>query len=140
MENVIARKLKMSQLWLGEKVKPFTSLSVEDEGIKIFSPGDLVKIISKSKGRGFAGVVKRHHFRGGPATHGQSDRERAPGSIGGTTTPGRVYKGKRMAGHMGNSRVTIKTKVLEVDSEKKIVKILGGVPGHYGTKVIIKKV
>ncbi len=68
--------------------------------------GDLVNITGRSKGRGFAGVVKRHHFAGGPKTHGQTDRHRAPGSIGATTFPGRVLKGKRMAGHMGNKRVT----------------------------------
>src|SRR3972149_5180550 len=80
----------------------------------IFAPGDLVDVTGTSKGRGFAGVVKRHHFAGGPKTHGQSDRHRAPGSIGSGTTPGRVFKGLRMAGHMGAARATVRNlQVLE---------------------------
>ena len=70
----------------------------------MFKPGDLINVVGISKGKGFAGVVKRHHFAGGPKTHGQSDRHRAPGSIGATTSPGRVFKGLRMAGHMGDRR------------------------------------
>ena len=76
--------------------------------VSLFKDGDLVDITGISKGKGFAGVVKRYHFAGGPKTHGQSDRHRAPGSIGATTSPGRVFKGQRMAGHMGNSRVTVR--------------------------------
>ncbi|KKQ02139.1 MAG: 50S ribosomal protein L3 [Candidatus Roizmanbacteria bacterium GW2011_GWA2_36_23] len=94
----------------------------------VFKIGDLVDISGTSKGKGFQGVVKRHHFAGGPRTHGQSDRERAPGSIGQTTTPGRVYKGKRMAGRMGGERVTIKNlEVVEVREDGIVVK--GVVPG-----------
>ena len=74
----------------------------------MFEEGDIVDVVGTSKGKGFAGGVKRHHFRGGPKTHGQSDRHRAPGSIGSGTTPGRVRKGLRMAGHMGDERVTVK--------------------------------
>ena len=97
----------------------------------IFKVGDKVKILGKSKGKGFAGVVKRHGFAGGPRTHGQSDRERAPGSIGQTTTPGRVYKGKRMAGRMGGERVTLKNlKVVEVGDDYLVVS--GLVPGAKG--------
>ena len=75
---------------------------------EVFKPGDIINVTGISKGKGYAGVVKRYHFKGGPRTHGQSDRERAPGSIGSSTTPGRVYKGKRMAGRMGQDQVTIK--------------------------------
>ncbi|OGK11849.1 50S ribosomal protein L3 [Candidatus Roizmanbacteria bacterium RIFCSPLOWO2_01_FULL_37_12] len=96
-----------------------------------FKKGDLVDVSGTSKGKGFQGVVKRHHFKGGPRTHGQSDRERAPGSIGGTTTPGRVYKGKRMAGRMGGNRVTVKKlRVIELRDDGLVVK--GLVPGARG--------
>ena len=89
----------------------------------VFKPGDIIDVIGVSKGKGFAGVVKRHHFKGGPRTHGQSDRERAPGSIGQTTTPGRVYKGKRMAGRMGGDIVTIRNlQVVDVTDESLIIK------------------
>lgn len=104
----------------------------------IFSAGDIVDVIGTSKGKGYAGVVKRHHFRGGPRTHGQSDRERAPGSIGQTTTPGRVYKGKRMAGKMGNERVTVKNlQVLDVRQD--LVLIKGLIPGVRKGLVMLKK-
>lgn len=105
----------------------------------VFKPGDVVDVIGTSKGKGYAGVVKRHHFKGGPRTHGQSDRERAPGAIGSTTTPGRVYKGKRMAGRMGQDRVTIKNlQVVSVDDNYLLVK--GLVPGSLNSLVMIKKV
>ncbi len=94
-----------------------------------FAVGDMVDVAGTSRGKGFQGVVKRHNFRGGPKTHGQSDRHRAPGSIGQTTTPGRVYKGKRMAGRMGGERVTVKgLRVVEVN-EQGIV-IAGLIPGR----------
>lgn len=94
----------------------------------LFKPGDLVDVSGVSKGKGFQGAVKLHHFRGGPRTHGQSHGERAPGSIGSTTTPGRVYRGKRMAGHMGDKRVTVRNlKVVEVRNDGIVVK--GHVPG-----------
>lgn len=106
---------------------------------EIFKPGDIVDVTGVSKGKGFAGVVKRHHFRGGPRTHGQSDRERAPGSIGQTTTPGRVYKGKRMAGRMGHARVTVKNlKVVDVLEDKVLIK--GLIPGGRNGLVVITKV
>jgi len=102
--------------------------------------GELVDVTGTSKGRGFAGVVKRHGFRGGPKTHGQSDRWRAPGSIGSTTTPGRVFKGTRMAGRMGGDRVTVRNlEVVRIDPERNIVAIKGAVPGPVGGLVIIKK-
>lgn len=95
-----------------------------------FKEGDKVKISGISKGKGFAGVVKRYHFAGGPKTHGQSDRQRAPGSIGSTTTPGRVLKGKRMAGRMGTEKVTLKNLlVTKVDTEKNTIYVKGSVPG-----------
>ena len=103
--------------------------------------GDLVNVVGLSKGRGFAGVVKRHHFSGGPKTHGQTDRHRAPGSIGATTWPGRVLKGKRMAGHMGNRRVTArKLKVLQADPERNLLLVKGAVPGANGGLLVIEKV
>lgn len=103
--------------------------------------GDLVNVVGISKGRGFAGVVKRHHFSGGPKTHGQTDRHRAPGSIGATTWPGRVLKGKRMAGHMGNRRVTArKLKVVQADPERNLLFVKGAVPGANGGLLVIEKV
>lgn len=106
----------------------------------VFKPGDIVDVMGVSKGKGFAGVVKRHHFAGGPRTHGQSDRERAPGSIGQTTTPGHVYRGKRMAGRMGHENVTVKNlEVIEITNDGAIL-IKGLVPGFVGSIVVIKKV
>ena len=98
--------------------------------VDIFQAGEKVDIIGRSKGRGFAGVMKRWGFKGGPKTHGQSDRARAPGSIGGGTTPGRVYKGLKMGGHMGNRRITVKgLEIIEVDTERNLLLIKGGIPG-----------
>jgi large subunit ribosomal protein L3 len=98
--------------------------------VSLFKPGDKITVTGISKGRGFAGGVKRYHFHGGPKTHGQSDRNRAPGSIGSTTTPGRVYKGTRMAGHMGDDRVTVRNmEVLKADVEKNLLLVKGPVPG-----------
>jgi large subunit ribosomal protein L3 len=108
--------------------------------VGIFKKGDRVDIIGISKGKGFAGVVKRYHFAGGPKTHGQSDRHRAPGSIGGTTFPGRVLKGRRMAGHMGNSRVTVRNlKVIEADPDRNLLLIGGAVPGAVNGLLLIMK-
>ena len=122
-----------------EDISTLTSgntLKVEE----IFTPNDTVAVTGISKGKGFAGGVKRHHFKGGPRTHGQSDRERAPGSIGQTTTPGRVYKGKRMAGRMGNDRVTVKNlKVVSIDYKSGILTIKGVVPGGRNSLLIIRK-
>jgi len=108
--------------------------------VSIFSVGDKVDVTGTSKGKGFAGVVKRHHFAGGPKTHGQSDRCRAPGSIGAGSTPGRVLKGMRMAGHMGNERVTVQNlKIALVDPEKNILAIKGAVPGGKNGLIIINE-
>ena len=100
-------------------------------GCEIFEEGDLVDVSGASKGRGFAGVMKRHGFRGGPRTHGQSDRARAAGSIGAGTDPGRVVKGKKMAGHMGTGEVTVKNlEVVQSDPSRNILMVKGAVPGN----------
>lgn len=107
---------------------------------QVFKAGDQVDVAATSKGKGFAGTVKRHHFAGGPKTHGQSDRHRAPGSIGAGTTPGRVFKGMRMAGHMGNERVTVQNmRVVDVDTERNLVLVAGAVPGANGGLVEIRQ-
>jgi large subunit ribosomal protein L3 len=109
-------------------------------GAEIFEQGELIDVIGMSKGRGFAGGVKRHHFRGGPKTHGQSDRHRAPGSIGSGTTPGRVRKGLRMAGHMGDERVTVKNlRVFQSDPARGVVLLEGSVPGATNGLVQLRK-
>ena len=106
----------------------------------LFKVGDLVNVTGISKGKGFAGVVKRHHFSGGPKTHGQSDRHRAPGSIGPGTSPGRVFKGMRMAGHMGNERVTVKyLEVFEADPARNLLLVKGAVPGARNGLLLINK-
>ncbi len=99
-------------------------------GCEIFEEGDLVDVSGASKGRGFAGVMKRHGFHGGPRTHGQSDRARAAGSIGAGTDPGRVVKGKKMAGHMGTGQITVKNlEVVQCDPSRNILMVKGSVPG-----------
>jgi len=105
----------------------------------VFEKGEMVDVIGVSKGRGFAGTIKRHNFGRGPKTHGQSDRERAPGSIGMCAAPGRTLKGKRMAGRMGNDRVTVQNLRVEVvDAEKNLLAVHGSVPGRKGGIVLIK--
>ena len=109
-------------------------------GPELFEEGDIVDVVGKSKGKGFAGGVKMHHFAGGPKTHGQSDRHRAPGSIGSGTTPGRVRKGLRMAGHMGDARVTVKNlRVFESNLARGVLLIEGAVPGAVNGLVRIAK-
>jgi len=116
------------KLEIGQEVKPEV----------FFKKGDLISVSGISKGKGFQGVVKRHHFKGGSRTHGQSDRERAPGSIGQTTTPGRIYKGKRMAGRMGGQRVTVQNlKVVEVKPDG--LTVAGLIPGVSGGLVEVAK-
>ena len=108
--------------------------------VNLFKAGDLVDITGVSKGKGFAGVVKRHHFAGGPKTHGQSDRHRAPGSIGAGTSPGRVLKGTRMAGHMGDRKVTVRhLEVFKTDPARNLLLIKGAVPGGRNGLLLIKK-
>ncbi len=108
--------------------------------VAIFSPGERVDVIGWSKGRGFAGGIKRHGFARQAKTHGQSDRHRAPGSIGTNTDPGRVVKGKRMAGHYGNERVTVQNlQVVWVDPDRHLIALKGAVPGPRGGLVIIRQ-
>jgi large subunit ribosomal protein L3 len=109
-------------------------------GVELFEEGDIVDVVGTSKGRGFAGGVKRWGFHGGPKTHGQSDRHRAPGSIGSGTDPGRVRRGLRMAGHMGDRRVTVKNlRVFESDPAKGILLLEGAVPGAVNGLVRVVK-
>jgi large subunit ribosomal protein L3 len=106
-----------------------------------FKTGDVVNVTGVSKGKGFSGVVKRHGFHGGPKTHGQTDRHRAPGAIGATTSPGRVLKGMRMAGHMGAERVTQKgLTVYKTDPEHNLLLVQGAVPGAKNGLLLISKV
>ena len=108
--------------------------------VSLFKAGDHVDIIGISKGKGFAGGVKRYHFRGGPKTHGQSDRWRAPGSVGQNTSPGRVFKGLRMAGHMGSQRVTASNlTILQADPARNLLLVRGAVPGTANGMVLIQK-
>ena len=108
--------------------------------VAMFESGEYVDVVGTSKGRGFAGTIKRHNFHRQPKTHGQSDRERAPGSIGATTTPGRVFKGTRMAGHMGVARVTLQNlRVVLVDPERNLLAVNGSVPGADGGLVLVRQ-
>jgi len=105
----------------------------------LFAEGDLVDVTGTSKGKDFAGHIKRHHFHRGPKTHG-SDHHRAPGSIGPGTTPGRVYKGMKMAGHMGDERITVKkVKVVRLDADRNLILVKGSVPGPRNSVVLVKK-
>ncbi len=126
-------------------IREFRVESVDDYevgqtlGVDLFEAGELVDVTGVSKGRGFAGTVKRHHFSRGPKTHG-SDNYRKPGSIGPGTTPGRVYKGMRMAGHMGHERSTIKKlRVVSADAERNLLLVRGAVPGPRGGLLLVRK-
>jgi large subunit ribosomal protein L3 len=122
-------RAKNHELKIGDKVT-----------VEVFGIGERVDVIGVSKGKGFAGAVKRYHFHGMNATHGTSDRNRAPGSRGSGTTPGRVYKGSRGAGHMGMDRVTSSNlKVVLVDAERNLLGIHGSVPGPKGGLILIKE-
>ncbi|MEK7249446.1 MAG: 50S ribosomal protein L3 [Bacteroidota bacterium] len=119
------------------EVQPGQEIKVD----KVFAKGDTVSVIGTSKGRGFQGVVKRHHFGGGFRTHGQSDRERAPGSIGSSSHPSRVFKGLRMAGRMGGEQVTVRNlKVVGVIPDSNLLLVKGSVPGAVNGYVEIHKV
>ena len=124
------------------RVEDVSSVKCGDKvDVGFLNLGDFVNISGLSNGRGFAGVVKRYHFAGGPKTHGQSDRHRAPGSIGATSSPGRVLKGMRMAGHMGNKKTTVHNlKVLGVDASRNLLLVKGAVPGARKGLLIIEKV
>ncbi|MCH8544828.1 MAG: 50S ribosomal protein L3 [Alcanivorax sp.] len=107
--------------------------------VEIFEAGQIIDVTGTSKGKGFQGVVKRWNFRTQDATHGNSLSHRAPGSIGQNQTPGRVFKGKKMAGHMGAERVTVQNlEVVRVDAEKNLLLVKGAVPGATGADVIVR--
>ena len=109
-------------------------------GVDIFKEGEKISITGTSKGKGFAGGVKLHHFHGGPKTHGQSDRHRGPGSIGSTTSAGRVWKGLRMAAHMGNKTVTERNvEVVKIEPSQNLLLVRGAVPGHRNALLYINK-
>jgi large subunit ribosomal protein L3 len=137
--KVASKKRRMGQIWREEAVLPVTYLDLKGSGAN-FVEGDKIRVTGVSKGRGYAGVVKRHHFAGGPKTHGQADRWRHAGSMGQTTTPGRVYKGKRMSGHMGVEKISLRTRILEVQNNGKTLLVYGPVPGSVGSNVLIKKI
>ncbi len=150
-EKVITKPLKghfkkagVKPLRILKEFKTFdsnSSFKLGDEiKVDIFSVGDRVIVTGISKGKGFTGGVKRHGFAGGPKTHGQSDRYRAPGSLGQSSFPSRVFKGLKMAGRMGGEKVTVKNlKVMKVDVEKNLLLVKGAVPGHIKSLVFIKK-
>ena len=149
----IARKLNKPQQGhvkaSGHQVKTLREVKADDySAIEVgqvfkadtFAEGDVIDVTGTSKGRGFQGGMKRHGFHGGPKTHGQSDRARAPGSIGASATPGRVYKGMKMAGHMGDERVTVQNlKVVRVDTERNLLLVEGSVPGAKQGTVLIRR-
>lgn len=140
LKKVQNSNLKNQNLrWMREFRVNGTELKIGDEvKLDTFIAGDKVNVIAISKGKGFQGVVKRHGFHGGPKSHGQKDRHRAPGSIG-SSFPEHVMKGKRMAGRMGGDRVTVKNlEVIEVDSENNLIALKGAVPGRRGTLIMIK--
>ena len=119
---------------VGEELKPADRVLAEE-----FRPAEKVDVIGVSKGRGFAGVVKRHNFSGGPATHG-SMCHRAPGSIGSSAYPSRVFRGMRMGGHMGHARVTVRNlEVVEVDAQENLLLVKGAVPGPNGGYVVVRR-
>lgn len=131
-----ARFLREIRFFEEPKFKVGETIKITD----VFKKGDVVTVTGVSKGKGFAGVVKRWDFRGGPRTHGQSDRLRAPGSIGQGTTPGRVRKGKKMAGRMGTQTTTVRNLiVVDVNEDESILTVSGSLPGHRNTLLFIKK-
>ena len=138
--------LKTNNLPPVRVLREFRTKKVEDvtpgDELKasVFAAGEYVDVIGTSKGKGFAGAMKRHGFHGGPATNGQSDRQRSPGSSGSGTTPGRVYKGKRRPGHMGDVQVTSShIRIAMVDPERNLIAVQGSVPGAKGGTVVIKE-
>lgn len=138
--------LKTNNLPPVRVLREFRTKKIEDVNpgdelnASVFAAGEYVDVVGTSKGKGFAGAMKRHGFHGGPATHGQSDRQRSPGSSGSGTTPGRVYKGKRRPGHMGNVQVTSShIRIAMVDPERNLIAVQGSVPGAKGGTVVIKE-
>jgi large subunit ribosomal protein L3 len=143
MKKVVKEGAKMAPRFLREiKLTEEPKEKVGDilNPSEMFAVGDYISVTGISKGKGFAGGVKRWHFSGGPKTHGQSDRQRAPGSIGQGTTPGRVYKGKHMAGRMGSEQKKVKgLRIISVNAEKNEIEVSGPIPGSTGKLVIISK-
>ena len=147
MSNPEKGHLKKNGLDLFKYLREVDSVDSNDQQIgsvvtiaQIFEVGDIVDVIGKSKGKGFAGGVKRWHFAGGPKTHGQGDKHRAPGSVGQGTTPGRVRKGKKMAGHLGAKRSTEKgIKIVAIDEERNLLFVRGSVPGASSGLVMVRK-
>jgi len=138
--KVSATKLKMTQIWKGDAVASVSPLKLA-ESVKIedFKEGDLLKVSGVTKGHGFQGVVKRYSFAGGPKTHGQKNRYRAPGSIG-NTSPQRVIPGRKMAGRMGGKKKTIRNlTVIAVNKDQGTILVKGSVPGNTGGKLTIIK-
>lgn len=136
--KVTPKKSKIREIRTDEALETGTEIKLDE----VLKAGDIVQMTAISKGKGFTSVVKRHHFKGGPRTHGTSDRERAPGSSGSGTTPGRVFKGKRRAGHMGVETTTHRgVEIFSVDAEKRIIAVIGNVPGNRlsGLVTLIKK-
>ena len=123
------------------RIKDTSSYAVgECLDVELFEAGERVDVTGKAKGKGFQGGVRRHGFKGGPKSHGQSDRHRAPGSIGQSSYPSRVFKGTRMAGHMGDGRITTKgLQVVKVDKDRNLLLLKGSVPGARGGIVMIRK-
>ncbi len=140
-QELIHKNIDSGKRWFLEteaetSVQPGQNLQLQE----VFHVGDIVKISGTSKGRGFAGVVRRHHFKGGPKTHGQSDRQRAPGSIGNRTTPGRVFPGMRMAGHFGMTTETLENRVVvAINPETQTLWIKGTLPGSFNGLLTLEK-
>jgi large subunit ribosomal protein L3 len=139
--KILAKKMKMTQIWDGNIVEPVSALKLENaEKIEEFKEGDIVNVAGITKGRGFQGAVKRYSFAGGPKTHGQKNRYRAPGSIG-STAPQRVLPGRKMPGRMGGARKTIlNLKIISIDKKQAIIAVRGSVPGNVGGKLSIIKI
>ncbi|PIQ70248.1 50S ribosomal protein L3 [Candidatus Shapirobacteria bacterium CG03_land_8_20_14_0_80_40_19] len=141
MKSVIVAKSEMQTVFDKDGQAFAATGLIARPWVEDFNLGDMVSVTGISKGKGFAGVVKRWHFKGGPRTHGQSDRERAPGSSGPTTTPGKVHKGSRRPGRMGSEKVTVKNlEILKVDSEANFIWVKGAVPGRKGAFLVISKI
>lgn len=137
--NHLPKKLQEIRFETDEQLKSFKvgdSIQID----QVLSISDLVSATGVSKGKGFTGVIKRWNFKGGPRTHGQSDRERAPGSIGQGTSPGRVWKGKKMAGRHGNQTITVRNlTVVDIDSNQHTITLKGTVPGPIGRTITLTK-
>lgn len=144
MKKITGKKLDMVQKFTPKGKRVVVTRIKTEPKLKlkeVFKPGDSVKITGWSKGKGFTGVMKRWGFKGGPRTHGQSDRERAPGSIGQTTRPGRVFPGKKMAGRVGGAKITVSgLSIFDIDEENHLLLITGLAPGPRNGRLIVKKV